>query len=48
MKALGGDLMPDVALLFYKYRDDVYRLAVSYTRSQEEAEDGNIPTMTET
>ena len=25
--------------LFYRYRDDVYRLAVSYTRSRQEAED---------
>ena len=31
--------MSDVTLLFQKYRDDVYRLAVSYTRSREEAED---------
>ena len=31
--------MQDIAQLFYQYRDDVYRLAVSYTRSREEAED---------
>ena len=29
----------DVLYLFRRYRDDVYRLAVSYTRSREEAED---------
>lgn len=29
----------DVLYLFHRYRDDVYRLAVSYTRSREEAED---------
>ena len=29
----------DVLYLFYRYRDDVYRLAVNYTRSQQEAED---------
>lgn len=29
----------DISQLFYKYRDDVYRLAVSYTRSREDAED---------
>ena len=31
--------MYDVTNLFQKYRDDVYRLAVSYTRSREEAEE---------
>ena len=31
--------MYDVTDLFQKYRDDVYRLAVSYTRSREDAED---------
>lgn len=29
----------DVLYLFHRYRDDVYRLAVNYTRSQAEAED---------
>lgn len=29
----------DVLYLFHRYRDDLYRLAVSYTRSREEAED---------
>ena len=29
----------DVMYLFHRYRDDVYRLAVSYTRSLTEAED---------
>ena len=29
----------DVLYLFHRYRDDVYRLAVNYTRSREEAED---------
>lgn len=29
----------DVSQLFCKYRDDVYRLAVSYTRSRDDAED---------
>jgi len=29
----------DVLNLFHRYRDDVYRLAVSYTRSPQEAED---------
>lgn len=29
----------DVMALFYRYRDDVYRLAVSYTHSRQEAED---------
>ena len=38
-KTQGGDLMQDIAQLFYQYRDDVYRLAVSYTRSRAEAED---------
>lgn len=31
--------MQDISQLYYKYRDDVYRLAVSYTRSREDAED---------
>lgn len=31
--------MPDATKLFQLYRDDVYRLAVSYTRSPQEAED---------
>lgn len=31
--------MADVAALFRRYRDDVYRLAVSFTRSPQEAED---------
>lgn len=31
--------MEDVSRLFRQYRDDVYRLAVSYTRSREDAED---------
>lgn len=29
----------DVTYLFHRYRDDVYRLAVSYTRNPQEAED---------
>lgn len=29
----------DVLYLFHRYRDDVYRLAVNYTRSRAEAED---------
>lgn len=29
----------DILYLFNRYRDDVYRLAVSYTRSTQEAED---------
>lgn len=29
----------DVLYLFHRYRDDVYRLAVNYTRSGQEAED---------
>lgn len=29
----------DVLYLFHRYRDDVYRLAVNYTRSLQEAED---------
>lgn len=29
----------DILYLFHRYRDDVYRLAVSYTRSAQEAED---------
>ena len=31
--------MQDVEPLFYLYRDDVYRLALSYTKSRSEAED---------
>ena len=31
--------MGDITELFHRYRDDVYRLAVSYTRSPQEAED---------
>ena len=31
--------MLDVETIFCKYRDDVYRLALSYTRSTQEAED---------
>ena len=31
--------MPDADKLFCEYRDDIYRLAVSYTRSPQEAED---------
>ena len=31
--------MPDVEALFQKYKDDVYRLALSYTKSVQEAED---------
>ena len=31
--------MEDVSRLFRQYRDDVYRLALSYTRSAAEAED---------
>lgn len=31
--------MADAAELFRRYRDDVYRLALSYTRSPQEAED---------
>ena len=31
--------MPAVLELFQRYRDDVYRLALSYTRSRQEAED---------
>lgn len=31
--------MPDATKLFQLYRNDVYRLAVSYTRSPQEAED---------
>lgn len=31
--------MADVLELFHTYRDDVYRLALSYTRSRQEAED---------
>ena len=29
----------DILYLFHRYRDDVYRLAVNYTRSRTEAED---------
>ena len=29
----------DIIYLFHRYRDDVYRLAVNYTRSAQEAED---------
>lgn len=31
--------MQDIVELFHKYKQDVYRLAVSYTHSKEEAED---------
>lgn len=31
--------MPDVLTLFHRYKDDVYRLALSCTRSPQEAED---------
>jgi RNA polymerase sigma-70 factor (ECF subfamily) len=31
--------MRDITNLFYRYRDEVYRLALSYTRSPQEAED---------
>lgn len=31
--------MLDIEPLFYRYKDDVYRLALSYTRSVQEAED---------
>lgn len=31
--------MPDVLPLFHRYKDDVYRLALSCTRSPQEAED---------
>lgn len=31
--------MPDVQALFHRYKDDVYRLALSCTRSPQEAED---------
>ena len=31
--------MGDITELFHRYRDEVYRLAVSYTRSPQEAED---------
>ena len=31
--------MENIELLFHKYKDDVYRLAVSYTRSRQDAED---------
>lgn len=31
--------MADILALFQAYRDDVYRFALSYTRSREEAED---------
>ena len=36
---LGGDQAVDALSLFHRYRDDVYRLAVNYTRSPREAED---------
>ena len=36
---LGGGRAVDALSLFHRYRDDVYRLAVNYTRSPEEAED---------
>lgn len=32
-------MMPNVVELFEKYRNDVYRLAISYTHSVQEAED---------
>ena len=35
----GGGRAVDALSLFHRYRDDVYRLAVNYTRSPEEAED---------
>lgn len=31
--------MENIELLFQKYKDDVYRLAVSYTKSRQDAED---------
>ena len=31
--------MENIELLFQKYKDDVYRLAVSYTKSKQDAED---------
>nr|MBQ8245387.1 sigma-70 family RNA polymerase sigma factor [Oscillospiraceae bacterium] len=31
--------MPDIESLFYQYKDDVYRLALSFTRNPQEAED---------
>jgi len=31
--------MENIELLFQKYKDDVYRLAVSFTKSRQEAED---------
>ena len=31
--------MENIELLFQKYRDDVYRLAVSYTKGRQDAED---------
>ena len=31
--------MENIELLFHKYKNDVYRLAVSYTRSRQDAED---------
>ena len=31
--------MPDIETLFAQYKDDVYRLALSYTKSVQEAED---------
>ena len=56
---LGGDRAVDALGLFHRYRDDVYRLAVNYTGSPQEAEDvsravflklteaGELPTGTE-
>jgi len=32
-------IMENIELLFQKYKDDVYRLAVSYTKSLQDAED---------
>ena len=31
--------MENIELLFHKYKDDVYRLAVSYTKGRQDAED---------
>lgn len=31
--------MDNIELLFHKYKDDVYRLAVSYTKGRQDAED---------
>ena len=56
---LGGRSAVDALNLFHRYRDDVYRLAVNYTGSPQEAEDisravflklteaGELPTGTE-